>query len=273
MLDEVDGYTLLGSTGEAPSLTAAERMEIAEAAMAMTPAEKTVVVGVTSTSVAEAVALARHAEAHNASAVLCAAPFYFENSPSGILDFLHQIDAAIGIDLVFYDNPTTTKTKIAAHDLITWAAELDHLRTVKLTDHALDKVGIWQEAGIDVIGGDDPILFQYISAGVDGVMVIAPLLFPAAFHEIWERVGRGETEAAYNVFAREILPFLHVFGIGDEIATTKALLEDIGVFTSGELRAPLEPIDPARRAILRHTFDLGMSATRERIEISGAPSR
>ena len=61
MLDHADGYTLLGSTGEAPSMTTQERATIAEQALAMTPTDKTVVVGVTHTSIADTRRLARHA--------------------------------------------------------------------------------------------------------------------------------------------------------------------------------------------------------------------
>jgi 4-hydroxy-tetrahydrodipicolinate synthase len=270
MLGGVDGYTLLGSTGEAPSMTTAERMSIAEEALAMTPDSKRVVVGVTSTCVEDAVALARHAEEHGAAAVLCAAPFYFANSPSGVLEFLREIDAAIGIDLVFYDNPAATKTPIAAGDPIAWAAELEHLRTVKLTDHEMGKVEIWQEAGLAVMGGDDPIFFEYLDAGVDGVMMIAPAIFPAAFREVWTQIAAGRTAAAFDVFAREVLPFVHVFGIGREIATSKALLADIGVFTSAEVRAPLEPVTDERRRVLRQAYDLGMAATGRRLHEGGA---
>ncbi|MBS1862178.1 MAG: dihydrodipicolinate synthase family protein [Actinobacteria bacterium] len=265
MLDDVDGYTLLGSTGEAPSLTVAERLAVAEAAIAMTPAGKKVVVGVTSTSIADTVELARHAEAHGAAAVLCAAPFYFENTPTGLLAFMRELDAAIGIELVLYDNPAATKTKIAAADVVAWATVLENLSTVKLTDHDLDKVAIWHQAGLRVIGGDDPILFEYLDAGVDGTMMIAPAVFPAAFREVWQRVGRGDREGAFDVFSREILPFVHVFGIGREIATTKALLADVGIFASGETRAPLEPVSTHRREILRYAFDAANGETERRL--------
>jgi len=266
MSSDVDGFALLGSTGEAPSMAVAERMRIAEQALEMTDAEQIVVVGVTTTSVRDAVELARHAEAHGAKGVLCAAPYYFENSAAGVLEFLREIDAAIGIELVLYDNPAATKTHLDAAEVVRWASELEHLRTVKLTDQALEKVAIWQEAGLDVMGGDDPINFRYLAAGVDGVMMIAPAIFPAAFAEVWRRIRDGGTEEALAVFAREVLPVLHVFGIGDEIATTKALLNEIGIFASAESRVPLMPVDPDRRALLRAAYDLAGAATAARLE-------
>src|SRR4030088_1366829 len=81
MLPSVDGYTLLGSTGEAPSLTDEQRRRIAEAALAMPPRDRRVIVGVSPTGAAESADLARHAQEHGAAAVLTSAPYYFANMP------------------------------------------------------------------------------------------------------------------------------------------------------------------------------------------------
>ncbi len=254
MLPWTDGYTLLGSTGEAPSLTTAERRDIAERALAMTPEDKRVVVGVTHTSAADSAELAAHAERRGAAAILCASPFYFANTPDGVLDHLRRVDAAIAIDLVFYDNPVATKTQIDAGEVIAWRDRLPRLSAVKLTDHDLTKIDRWHEAGLNVLAGDDPIILRYIAAGVDGAMVIAPALFPAAFREVWDLFRAGEPIDALRVAGERILPFLHVFGIGDEIATTKALFAEIGVFDSDELLSPLSTVTAARRRLLSEAY-------------------
>jgi 4-hydroxy-tetrahydrodipicolinate synthase len=264
MLPDVDGYTLAGSTGEAPSLTTAERKDIVSRAMAMTPSDKAVVVGVSHTSPAEAADLSRHSQDLGATGVLCCAPFYYANQPDGILAFLAEVDAALEIDLVLYDNPVTTKTTLRAEWPVAWAQELEHLTSVKLTDHDLSKIPVWKDAGLSVLAGDDPILFQFLTAGVDGAMVIAPAVLPDSFAAVWSAVQVGDHEAALDVFSREIAPFIHAFGIGDEIATTKTLLADLGIFASDELLAPLRPVDPSRRAHLRQAYELGRAAAEAR---------
>jgi 4-hydroxy-tetrahydrodipicolinate synthase len=250
MLPHVDGYTLLGSTGEAPSLSVEQRIEIAEHALSVTPSDRAVVVGVTHTSLTDAERVARHAQEHGAAGLLCAAPYYFPNTPDGIRSYLSTLDQAIEIELVFYDNPVSTKTKIQIPDPITWAGEIESLKAVKLTDHDLTKVEAWQRAGLRVFGGDDPIAFRYIAAGVDGMMVIAPAIFPEPFRQTWDLARAGDLDGAFGIFSAEILPFLHVFGIGDEIATTKELLELRRVFRSGEVLPPLEASTPERRGLL-----------------------
>ena len=260
MLPSVDGYTLLGSTGEAPSLSTDERLEIAAAALAMTPAGKTVVVGVTHTSVTESVRLAGHAQEHGAAGVLCAVPYYFTNSRDGIKQYLAAVDRVLEIELVLYDNPVATGTWLGAEQVVDYARELAHLNTVKLTDHNISKVAAWQAAGLRVLAGDDPILFRYLDAGVDGVMVIAPVLFPAAFRRVWGLARAGKQRSALAVFAAELLATLHVFGVGDEIVTTKALLMEMGVFESDEVLPPLGAIDDGRRALLRASLDISLEA-------------
>ncbi len=190
MLPWVDGFTLMGSTGEAPSLPDAQRAQIVAEALAMTPADKTVVVGVSHTSATAGAELARHAQEHGAAGVLCCSPFYFANSPDGILAHLSRIDAAIDIELVLYDNPFTTKTPLQAEWVVDWSRELEHLNSAKLTDHDLGKIPVWREAGLTVLAGDDPILSQFLAAGVDGAMVIAPAVLPESFATAWARVQR-----------------------------------------------------------------------------------
>ena len=265
MLPSVDGYTLLGSTGEAPSMTTEERMAICEHALAVTPVEKQVVVGVTHTCIADGVALAKHAQAHGAAAVLCAVPYYFENSRSGPLGYLRELDAALEVPLVLYDNPAATKTKLQADQVAEWASALPQLTAVKLTDHDLTKIDAWHAQGLKVLAGDDPIAFRYLEGGVDGAMIIAPLLCPEAFRMVWDHIRAGEVAAAYAVFAEEILPILHVFGIGDEIATTKAILAERGIFTSRELRVPLEAPTPERRRLLSIAAEVARRATASRL--------
>lgn len=257
----LDGYTLLGSTGEAPSLTTAERMRIAESAMAATPPDKTVVIGVSHTSLQDTLTLARHAESIGACGVLCAAPYYFANTPEGVLRYLAALDAQLEIELVLYDNPEATGTHLEAAMVCDWAGQLKNLHTVKLTDHDLSKIAVWHAAGLKVIAGDDPIAFRYLAEGADGVMMIAPCLFPEAFSRVWRLVQAGRLDDAYRMFATRILPLTHVFGIGDEIPTSKAVLKAMGLFSSAEVLPPLVEATQARSALVELGYRIATAET------------
>jgi len=267
----LEGYTLLGSTGEAPSLPTEERMRIAEVAMGRTPPGKTVVIGVTHTSLADSIALARHAGRIGAQGVLCAAPYYFANTADGVLGYLRGLDEALDIELVLYDNPAPSGFRMPAQVVCGWASQLAHLHTVKLTDHDLAKIPLWHEAGLNVLAGDDPIAFRFLAAGADGAMMIAPCIFPEAFRIVWDLVRGGDVNGAYEVFAARILPLIHVFGIGDEIATSKSVLQEMGLFSSAEVLPPLEPAAPDRSALVRLGYRIAKQADRYRRAGSPTP--
>jgi hypothetical protein len=62
------------------------------------------------------------------------------------------------------------------------------------------------------------------------------------------------------VFAARILPLIHVYGIGDEIATSKSVLQEMGLFSSAEVLPPLEPCAPDRSALVRLGYRIASRA-------------
>ena len=77
-----------------------------------------------------------------------------------------------------------------------------------------------------------------MTAGVDGAMMIVPAVMPDAFRAAWD-ASKARRQRAYEIFGTEVAPFSHAFGIGDEIATTKALLADLAC---SRPRGPASPI-------------------------------
>jgi 4-hydroxy-tetrahydrodipicolinate synthase len=245
LVPALDGYTLSGSTGEAPSLTLQERMAIAEYALRHTPADKTVVIGITHTDVRAAIELAQHAAAQGAKGCLVPSPYYFANTPRGVYEYLKLIDQHVDIDLVFYDNPFSTKTSWSASQLAELAAGLPHLTSIKMTDLAIQKIAwLKQHSNLTVFAGEDQVLYRSLLLGADGCMVIAPALFPQAYQEAWHLLQAEKLRESYALYSRSVLPVIHMFGMGREIAATKAIYKHMGIFTSAEVRPPLEPCDP-----------------------------
>ena len=59
-------------------------------------------------------------------------------------------------------------------------------------------------------------------------------------------IREGDSRTALRLFSDQILPLIHLFGIGDEISTTKALFKHLGIFRSDEVRPPLLASTPER---------------------------
>jgi len=259
LFPELDGYTLCGSTGEAASLTIEERIELMQFAARHTPAGKTIVVGLTHTSLEEMRKLVRAAVELGIHAGLVPCPYYFPNSFPMVLEFFRALDGLSELELVLYDNPIFTKTWLRAEELLRLVDACQHLNAVKMTDHDVSKIPELKRHGVTVFSGDDVVAFRSLMLGADGSMIIAPSVFPAAYQETVRLLGEGKTTASLRVFSDRILPFIHLFGIGDEVQNTKALFHHLGIFRSGEVRPPLLPCSSERLREVVLAYDLCQS--------------
>ncbi|WNQ12351.1 dihydrodipicolinate synthase family protein [Paenibacillus aurantius] len=260
-IDRLDGYVVCGSTGEAPSLLLQERIDIVRYLSERMPDGKELVVGLGHTNLREAVAIGVAAKESGVRSALVPSPYYFPNSLQMVTDYMGELAEQTGLDLVFYDNPVTTKTHYTADQLLQMVRDVPQIKAVKMTDHHFEKIrSLKKNSSLAVFGGDDIICFRAFEAGIDGNMIIAPIVYPEAFRECWDTYQSGNREESFRIFSQVILPFIHLFGPGDEIATTKALLHQLGVFSSFETKLPLLPVTEERLREIMLGYHTGASA-------------
>src|SRR6185369_5383821 len=105
----VHGLFILGTTGEAPSLSYRLRREFIGRVCQLTQGRVPVLVGITDTSFVESVALARHAADAGAMAVVLSTPYYFPAGQTDLLSYIRNIVAELPLPLVLYNMPSLTK--------------------------------------------------------------------------------------------------------------------------------------------------------------------
>jgi len=253
---DLEGRTIAGSTGESVSLSTDERLQLMRFCARNKPAGKRIIVGLTHTNLAEMIALARAAQELGLDGGLVPCPYYFPNSFEMVLEFFRELDCGISLPVVFYDNPVYTKTWLSAEQVFQIVAACRHVVGVKMTDHALDKISSLRKSGVPVYLGDDITAFRSLLLGATGSMIIAPAIFPAAYQETIRILEVGQPREALRIFSNSILPFIHLFGPGDEVPITKALYKHLGIFRSGETRLPLLPSTPERLEQVLMAYEL-----------------
>jgi len=245
----LDGYVVCGSTGEAPALTTQERKAVTSIAAAQGLKEKCWVVGLGHTSLEEAVEIGSHAKEMGINTALVPSPYYFPNSLDMVIDYVGSLAERTELEIVFYDNPVTTKTYFSFDDLQKLIRAVPSVKAIKMTDHNMDKIRkLKADTSVKVFCGDDIICFRSFEAGVDGNMIITPIVYPDAFKACWDAYRSGDRKRSFEFYCRHLLPFIHMFGPGDEIPVTKALFHHLGIFASAETRPPLQPSSPSRLA-------------------------
>lgn len=133
----VHGLFILGSTGEAPSLSARLRIEVLKRVCAQVAGRVPVLVGISDTSFSESVALACQAHAAGASALVLAPPFYFSASQAELLRYLENLIPALPLPVLLYNAPSFTKLSFEP-ETVHCAAAIPNV--VGLKDSSADRV-------------------------------------------------------------------------------------------------------------------------------------
>lgn len=109
----VHGLFLLGSTGEAPGLSYRLRKELVERVCKQVNGRVPVLVGITDSSIVEALQVADCASEAGASAVVASTPFYFPAGQEELIGYFEHLSTDLPLPLVLYNMPGFTKTMIS----------------------------------------------------------------------------------------------------------------------------------------------------------------
>jgi 4-hydroxy-tetrahydrodipicolinate synthase len=125
-----DGIVVLGTTGEFPSFSLAERKQIAEVAL-RDKLGLNMIVGPGTSNIAETIELAKHAEAHGADGLLVIPPFYYKKPPTaGLTRYYSMLFDQVSIAINLYHIPGTSGVPIS-HDLLRSLEHYPNLAGIK----------------------------------------------------------------------------------------------------------------------------------------------
>src|SRR5579862_6324757 len=99
----VHGVFILGTSGEGPSLGYRLRRELISKACRLVAGRVPVLVGITDTSLVEALAVARHAAESGAEAVVASTPYYFPAGQPELIKFIRQLVSELPLPLYLYN--------------------------------------------------------------------------------------------------------------------------------------------------------------------------
>ncbi|MBB5040260.1 dihydrodipicolinate synthase family protein [Prosthecobacter dejongeii] len=105
----VHGLFILGTTGEAPSLSYRLRRELIERTCQLVKGRVPVLVGITDTAFVESVNLARYSAEKGVSAVVTAPPYYFPAAPPELQQYIEDLVAEMPLPMFLYNMPGLTK--------------------------------------------------------------------------------------------------------------------------------------------------------------------
>jgi len=192
----VHGLFILGTTGEAPSLSYRLRRELIDRTCRQVAGRVPVLVGITDTAFMESVALARHAADAGAFGVVAAPPYYFPAGQPELIEYVQRLTPELPLPLFLYNMPMMTKVDFD-HDTI--RALLDDRRIAGVKDSSGD-LGYFEELlkvarnrpDWSVLIGPEHLLTQAMALGGQGGVHGGANLCPRLFVDLYDAARRGD---------------------------------------------------------------------------------
>jgi dihydrodipicolinate synthase/N-acetylneuraminate lyase len=192
----VHGLFILGTTGEAPSLSYRLRRELIERVGRQVGARVPVLVGITDTAFVETLALARHAADHGAQALVLAPPYYFPAGQSELIEYVQRLTAELPLPLFLYNMPAMTKVVFEPETI---RRLLDVERIIGVKDSSGDLAYFDQLLSLarerpdwTVLIGPEHLLVDAVRRGGHGGVNGGANLHPRLFVTLYEAACRGD---------------------------------------------------------------------------------
>jgi 4-hydroxy-tetrahydrodipicolinate synthase len=247
------GLVIGGTTGECPTLTDGETIELLQAVRAEVGEEALLVCGTGTNDTRHSRELTKMAAAAGADASLVVVPYYNKPNREGIRAHFEAVAAAVPeLPMVMYNIPSRVIVN-ADVELLAELARIDNIVAVKQANDA--ELGPIE--GLAVLAGNDNTLLRVLEFGGAGGITVASHVAGEQMRAMWDAAQTGELDRAREIDA-ELTPLYEGLSVTANPIPVKAALEMLGL-ASGRVRLPLIPADaPQRLAVKTALEGLGL---------------
>jgi len=255
----VSGAFICGTTGEGPSLTTDERLQVAEQWMAVAPRALRVIVHVGHPSVAESRRLAAHAERIKACAFATIGPIFFRaTNLEQLVDFCAQVaSGAPGLPFYYYHMPAMTGADFPMCDFLQLASpRIPNLAGIKFTHENLmdySRCLNLNEGRFNILFGRDEILLAALALGATGAVGSTYNYMAPLYHQVIKAFKAGDLETARR-FQTQAIEIIAVMSRRGGLVAGKAMMKMAGM-DCGPVRAPLQNLSPETLGLLTRELE------------------
>jgi 4-hydroxy-tetrahydrodipicolinate synthase len=252
-----DALVLSGTTGESPTTTDAEKIDVIRAVLEAVGDRAKIVAGVGSNDTAHTVESAKAAEAAGAHGLLVVTPYYNKPPQEGIRAHFTAVADATGLGVIAYDIPSRTGTKIATEKLLQLAA---HPRIVGVKDAKYDVAAttkVLAETDLAYYCGADELNLAWLSIGAVGMISVVAHVAGDDYRAMVGAVDAGDLATAREIDRRLVPAVEAIMTRTQGVIMAKAALKLAGVLGHATTRPPLVDATPEQVDLL--TTDLKSS--------------
>ena len=240
----VDGIVPVGTTGESPTLSHAEHMEVIRLAIEYAAGRCQVIAGTGSNSTDEAIAMTQEAEAMGADGTLQVCPYYNKPSQEGVYRHFKAVADNTKLPILLYSIPGRSGIEISVDTVARLAKDCPNIVAIKEAGGSVERVNQLVQAlpaDFAVLSGDDGLTVPFISCGAVGAVSVTSNVAPAQMKELVDAALSGDGHKALELQKKYYPLMKGLMSLDGNPVPIKAAMAMRGVMT-WEIRLPLVPL-------------------------------
>lgn len=239
----VEYIVTLGTTGETPTLSKKEKLDIANFTIDKVNGRTPVVVGIGGNNTKDIIENITYFNLDKVTAILSNSPYYNKPSQEGIFQHYKAIGEASPKPVILYNVPARTGSNISAETTIRLAKECKNIGGIKeASGNMVQCMHILKNRpeGFLMVSGDDHVTLPLIACGADGVISVAANCFAKDFSDLVRYALQNDFKKAQKLQYKLLEGFDLLFAENNP-AGVKAFLYEMKIIEN-ELRLPLVPL-------------------------------
>ncbi|ORW93286.1 4-hydroxy-tetrahydrodipicolinate synthase [Mycobacterium sp. IEC1808] len=237
-----DGLVVSGTTGESPTTTDDEKLELLRAVLEAVGDRARVIAGAGTYDTAHSVRLAKACAAEGAHGLLVVTPYYSKPPQSGLIAHFTAVADATELPVLLYDIPPRSVIPIQTETIHALAA---HPNIVGIKDAKGDLHSggqIIAETGLAYYSGDDALNLPWLAMGATGFISVISHVAAGQLRELLSAFGSGDMATARKINVA-VAPLCNAMGRLGGVTMSKAGLRLQGIDV-GDPRLPQMPATP-----------------------------
>ena len=245
-----DGSVVAGSTGEAATMNAEEKLELFRVVVNRINKRVPVIAGTGSNNTADSVKMTKMAEAMGVDGALIVGPYYNKPTQEGFYQHFAAVAQSTGLPIIVYNVPGRTASNISPAIVARLAADFENIVAIKEAAGNVAQVAELYSVlpeEFTIYSGDDGLILPFMSVGATGLISVLSNIGGGILQDVMQAYEDGRVREAAKLNAR-MVPLANAMFIETNPIPVKAAVTLVSGIDAGQPRLPLTPMEPANKA-------------------------
>lgn len=251
-----DGLIVSGTTGESPTLSEQEKVDLFQFTVKVVNGRAPVIAGTGSNNTRGSIDLTKRAEEAGVDGIMLVAPYYNNPSQEGLYQHFKAIAKATTLPVILYNVPGRSVVNIDI-DTVIRLSKIDNIVSIKEANGNLDAMTEVINAtpeDFTLYSGDDSLTLPTLLIGGVGVISVSAHVLGNEMQEMIAHFNSGNLQEAAKIHG-ELLPKIKALFAAPSPSPVKAALNLKGVSVGG-VRLPMIPLNDAELETLQRALNI-----------------